>query len=206
MIKFELNGKAGDLGDALQRAFVETAAEAMRENLMAIRHPDTGEFPTITAHGAELHDLRWTVEGSPGLLEIVRQQLSAEDLAVIDMQPLHVGAPRAFLSFAWPDKVLAEKIAHALQAKGIDTWWAPWSTMAGDSLPTDINKGLERVTHFVVLLTPASWQSKWVQQEMDAVLVQKLAAKVRFIPIRYNLAADALPSLPNAGGFLDRGT
>jgi hypothetical protein len=35
-------------------------------------------------------------------------------------------APNAFLSFAWEDHETAKATAEALQANGIETWWAEW--------------------------------------------------------------------------------
>ena len=34
--------------------------------------------------------------------------------------------PKVFLSFAFDDQPLAKRIAHTLQANGIDTWWEEW--------------------------------------------------------------------------------
>ena len=103
--------------------------------------------------------------------------------------------PKVFLSYAWEDTELAESIARALQASGIDTWWAGWSISAGDSLPQKIDEGLGDCTHFIVLLTPVSVTKPWVRQEMDAGLVRKISAKARFIPLRHGLAAQDLPPL-----------
>lgn len=162
-----------------------------RVNFQSASHPERGQYSV----GANIHDLRWTVEGSPELLAIVRQRLSPDDLALVNMTPVTTSTPHAFLSFAFHDQSLAKKLAHALQAKGIDVWWAPWSTMAGDSLPTEISKGLEKATHFVVLLTEDSLKSNWVAQEWAAGLVQKLASKVRFIPVRSGIKVDQMPIL-----------
>ena len=65
-------------------------------------------------------------------------------------------APKVFLSFAFEDMALAGKIAHTLQAGGVDTWWAEWCISAGDSIRQRIDDGLQGCTHFVVLLTPNS--------------------------------------------------
>jgi TIR domain len=103
--------------------------------------------------------------------------------------------PRAFLSHAWEDKPLAGALAQALQANGIDTWYDAWEIGAGDSLRRKIDEGIGGCTHFLVLLTPSSITKEWVNQEMDAGLVQKVKLQARFIPVRSNLPVSALPPL-----------
>jgi len=66
---------------------------------------------------------------------------------------------------------------------------------AGDSLRQRIDEGLGACTHFLVLLTPTSISKPWVNQEMDAGLMQKLQAKARFLPVRKDLPHTSLPPL-----------
>jgi hypothetical protein len=54
MIKLTVGGKAvrpDKFGDALMRSIVDQLIGEMRERLGTIRRPDTGEFPTVVAHG-----------------------------------------------------------------------------------------------------------------------------------------------------------
>lgn len=178
------------------KAAMEAAAEQLRGRIGSIRHPETGEFPTIVVSGTSLSDMKLRIEGSPDLLALVKQKtgLGAEDAggdANTDVSP----TPKVFLSYAWEDRVAAEKIANALQANGIDTWWAEWCMSAGDSLRQKIDAGLSDCTHFVVLLTPVSLTKPWVNQEMDAGLMLKLQQQVKFIPLRHRLPAEQLPPL-----------
>ena len=46
-----------------------------------------------------------------------------------------------------------------------------------------------------MLLTPQSINKPWVNQEMDAGLIRKIEERARFIPVRKDLAASALPPL-----------
>ncbi|CAM5413894.1 hypothetical protein AFEL58S_02238 [Afipia felis] len=199
MIKFTVGGRSvrpEKIADALMQSVVEEVANAMRERLEAVRLPTTGEFPTVVVHGDRLDNLSFSVEGSPELLALVKQRFAAEELENMTLAST-VGStsPRAFLSYAWEDRQLAERVAAALQANGIDTWWAGWCIGAGDSLRQKIDEGLADCTHFLVLLTPASIKKPWVNQEMDAGLVRKLNENTRFIAVRSGLAASALPPL-----------
>jgi hypothetical protein len=186
--------KANELGDALMKAVVDQAADEMRERLSTIRHPDTGEFPTVVVYGDTLETLSFSVEGSPELLALVRERLG-EEFENMNLIENNSRPPRAFLSYAFEDRELAERLARAVQANGIETWWAGWSIGAGDSLRQKIDEGLGNCTHFLVLLTPTSIIKPWVNQEMDAGLVRKLNQETRFIAVRCCLPASALPPL-----------
>lgn len=203
MIKFELDGKPFNpktFSEKLMKAAMESVAEQIREKVSSIRHPQTGEFPTIVVFGTSLEDIHLRVEGSPELVALVHERLgitSTDDAADSETIPEQAApvAPKVFLSYAWEDKELASRIAHALQANGIETWWDEWCMSAGDSLRQKIDEGLGECTHFVVLLTPVSMTKPWVKQEMDAGLMLKLQSQLKFIPLRYQLSAPQLPPL-----------
>ena len=106
-----------------------------------------------------------------------------------DSQPTKV-----FLSYAFEDGDLAERLAAGLTRNGILTFFAGWDMKAGDSIRQTIDQALGECTHFIVLLTPNSIARPWVNLEMDAGLVRRLADKSRFIPLRAGLDAAALPA------------
>ena len=64
MLKVTLNGKPLTK-DSIEEAIVEQVVAHFRERLGSIRHPETGEFPTILVTGTDLSDLKVRVEGSP---------------------------------------------------------------------------------------------------------------------------------------------
>lgn len=199
MIKFEFNGRPFNpksFKDALMQAAMEAVAKHVEKNIGSIRHPQTGEFPTIVVSAKSLQDISYRVEGTPELLALVQERLSLDaEGDQIEIKPSADASPKVFLSYAWEDREIASKIANALQANGIDTWWAEWCISAGDSLRQKIDEGLGECTHFIVLLTPRSLTKPWINQEMDAGLMRKLRSKARFIPLRHELPVDQLPPL-----------
>ncbi|WP_292524671.1 toll/interleukin-1 receptor domain-containing protein [Mesorhizobium sp.] len=128
--------------------------------------------------------MRLSIEGSPQLLALVKDKMSDNEQASTVFLPLQQGSPKAFLSYSFDDRELAETVARALMADGIDTWWAEWEIRSGDSLRRKIDEGLGNCTHFIVLLTPSAMQKPWVQQEMDAGLVRRISGQARFIALR----------------------
>jgi hypothetical protein len=184
-----------DFAKDIEAAAIESIKAQLQERFSAIRHPETGEFPTVIVHGEALDDLRLTVEGTPKLLALVKDQMSENEREASIFLPVHSGPPKAFLSYSFDDRQIAEKVARGLMASGIDTWWAEWEIRSGDSLRQKIDEGLGNCTHFIVLLTPSAMRKPWVQQEMDAGLVRRISGQARFIALRHDLAARELPPL-----------
>jgi hypothetical protein len=201
MIRLEVNGRPfnpQNFQEQMMKAVMERVGEHLHARISSIRDPDTGEFPTVVVTATDMADISAQVEGSPALLAIVKQRLSSRDAVPLQELDKSLDTPKTpvvFLSYAWEDRSLAERIARSLQASGIDTWWAGWSMKAGDSLPQKINEGLAGCTHFVVLLTQVSMQKPWVKQEMDAGLVRKIADQCVFIALRNGVPARELPPL-----------
>lgn len=201
MIKFEFkfNGKPMDpsnLEDALMQAALGSLAEQLRERIGSVRDPDTGEFPTIVVQGNSLEDLHLSIEGTERVRELVmaRLELDSSTDKDIDVAPVSE-TPRVFLSYASEDRYLAEHIARALVAAGIDTWWDGWAIAAGDSIRRKVEAGIEECSHFVVLLTPMSVGKPWVNEEIDAGFMRKVTKQARFIALRHDLEAEQLPTL-----------
>ena len=172
------------------------AKEEIAERFRSMRHPETGEFPTVVVYGDDISDMSMKIEGSKELIEHITNKIQPDDLSGVDFVEIEkLVAPKVFLSFGWEDKSIAEQVAHKLMASGIDTWWAEWEISAGDSLRQRIDEGLEGCTHFVVLLSTQALTKPWVNQEIDAGLVRMLDDKCKLIPLRYNLDYKKLPPL-----------
>lgn len=200
MIKFEFNGKPFNpktFEEQILRAAMEQVASEMHERVSSIRHPGTGEFPTVVVNGTSLEDMSMRIDGSPELLQIVNERLGVAVVDESDDAAPSLGAqPKVFLSWGWEDRSLAEPIANSLMRKGVDTWWSEWCINAGDSLRQKIDEGLNDCTHFIVLLTPQSIGKPWVNQEIDAGFALMLSQKkVKFIALRHGLQIGELPPL-----------
>jgi hypothetical protein len=102
--------------------------------------------------------------------------------------------PIAFLSHSSADAALAERLARDLLKQGVDVWYAQWEIKAGDSLRRKIDAGIDQARFFLVLLTPDSLKSEWVQTELDAGMVNKIAGACRLIPILSGIDKGDVPA------------
>ncbi|MFL9991801.1 hypothetical protein PQR34_10515, partial [Paraburkholderia sediminicola] len=101
----------------IMRTAANRVATSMREKLGSIRHPETGEFPSVVVEGEDLRDMAFRIEGSPDLLQIVRDRMQPEELKSMTFVATEAGvAPRVFLSYGWEDQHLASKIAEGLDS------------------------------------------------------------------------------------------
>jgi hypothetical protein len=103
MLKFTMNGKPvrpSDIEKEIMRAVAVSVVQEMRERLSAIRHPDTGEFPTIV-EGNTLDDMGFRLEGSSALLEIVKARLSPEELETMSLIPMDAGQVPRVIPELW---------------------------------------------------------------------------------------------------------
>lgn len=93
-------------------------------------------------------------------------------------------SPRAFVSHSHSDKAVAERLATELRKKGVDAWLDKWEIQPGDSIVQKIfEEGLKDCAAFLILLSQSSVESRWVKQELDAALVQRIEGTTRVIPV-----------------------
>ena len=105
-----------------------------------------------------------------------------------------VGIPRAFLSHSNQDKQLVTRLAMRLRTRGIDAWLDEWEIKLGDSLRQKIEEGIDKATHFLVILTPDSLPSEWVRTELDAAMVKRIKGTCVLIPVLHRITADQVPA------------
>lgn len=89
-----------------------------------------------------------------------------------------------FISHATNDKNLAIKITKELEAIGIATWRDDKDILGGDSIPSEIEKGLEQATHFGLLYTDTSKDRAWVRTEFEnALMLRARTGRPKIIPL-----------------------
>jgi hypothetical protein len=94
--------------------------------------------------------------------------------------------PKVFISHATADKdrfVLT--FAARLRNNGVDAWVDQWEMNPGDSLVEKIfEQGLKDAQAMIVVLSNHSIKSKWVREELNVAMVQKIEKSTKLIPVR----------------------
>jgi hypothetical protein len=76
---------------------------------------------------------------------------------------------RVFLSYSKSDQPAARYIADTLKSSGVHAWLDDWELGPGDSFREHIGSAATSSDYILILLSPASVESKWVRQEIDLV-------------------------------------
>ena len=71
-----------------------------------------------------------------------------------------------FISYSHKDTVYAHKLASALQKKGLEVW-IDERLDYGSQWPHEIQKQLDACSAFIVIMSPRSFASEWVQSELQ---------------------------------------
>jgi hypothetical protein len=95
-------------------------------------------------------------------------------------------APLAFVSHASEDKVsFVEPLARALYKRGVRAWLDKWEMSPEDSVIAKIfDEGIAKADCFVVVVSRHSVGKRWVREELDSAMVERINRRCRLIPIR----------------------
>ena len=85
--------------------------------------------------------------------------------------------PRVFVSYNSNDRGFVEQLVSDLQANNVQVWVDQFEMRPGDSLTQKIGAAILENDYFVVVLSPNSVQSEWVQRELSAALIREFAEK-----------------------------
>jgi len=102
-----------------------------------------------------------------------------------------MGAPQVFIAYAFKDRDIAKRIASALKSRGIRTWMAEDEIRPGDKISVKIDEGLRQSGYLIALLSRASVESRWVQEEFRMAMSREAKGKwPKVIPV---LVDDIIP-------------
>lgn len=93
--------------------------------------------------------------------------------------------PMVFLSYASPDRNIADNLCFKLESAGAKVWYAPRNVVG--PYAAAIANAVEKATHFVVILSENSIRSEHVLNEIDLAF-QKLPSGIKFKPLRIDTA------------------
>jgi len=89
---------------------------------------------------------------------------------------------KAYLSYARPDRNLARKMVDGLRESGHEIWFDEFELTPGVGWGKEIEKALDASRAMIVLISPASMESKEVRREIEHALLSKNFAH-RVLPV-----------------------
>jgi TIR domain len=84
---------------------------------------------------------------------------------------------RVFISYANQDKPFVRKLINELEKHNLSVWFDEQEIKVGDSIVAKISEGLRDSDYLVVVLSKASVTSSWVQEELNAALMNQISDK-----------------------------
>jgi len=72
---------------------------------------------------------------------------------------------QVFISYSRTDMDFVRRLALDLQSAGVDVWWDLSDIQGSDVWERKIEEGLRSSQYFIIVLTPASLESRWVRRE-----------------------------------------
>jgi len=87
---------------------------------------------------------------------------------------------KAFISHSSKDADFVHRLATDLRVhEGIDAWWDRWEINPGDKIPDRIEEALCEADVFILVLSPDSVSSPWVEYERQAWLTMQIEEEKR---------------------------
>jgi small GTP-binding protein len=87
---------------------------------------------------------------------------------------IRVRGIQCFLSYNSADKTIAIQLGRRLLDKGINVWLDKWEILAGESITSKIEEGIDNATAFIILMSRNSMKSKWVKEELRIAIQRRL--------------------------------
>src|SRR3989442_1578561 len=135
-------------------------------------------------HRVTVASSAWTREAALRVFEPIVATLGLVSPGGDAPRPGRVNVARfdAFIVHASEDKAaVARPIRDRLKARGYDAWLDVLKLKVGDSLRDEIDKGLGRSRHGIVILSPAFFKKSWPRHELDALFSLEMVVQKRMI-------------------------
>ena len=93
------------------------------------------------------------------------------------------GTKQVFLSYARGDRPVARRVAKRLKAAGLRVWVEEWELTVSESIVPRVQETLASSDLLLVLLSPRSVKTRWVQRELGSTLAHELKDRaITFMP------------------------
>ena len=88
-----------------------------------------------------------------------------------------------FISYSQSDKGIVDKITDRFESDNIHYWRDEKDLLIGQVIDKAISEGIQRSWFFLVLITPNSIHSKWVEREFDEASHEEIEGKKIILPV-----------------------
>jgi len=89
-----------------------------------------------------------------------------------------------FISYSSQERDFVQRLVRDLNDRDIPVWFDEAVLEPGDSIIQKIESGIDRMDYLIVIMSPASVDSRWVQEEIRMALHKGIAGrKFNVIPI-----------------------
>jgi hypothetical protein len=191
MVKVTFGGRPFDakrFGETLEKNFMGLALNALEEKARgaaaSLVDPATGRHADVFVDRQPNNRIAIRTNGSAEFARLLEKRLGVGVGEVKLTNAVEgAGPPRVYLAHASEDKAMVRPIAEYLMANGIEVWFDEWEIEVGDSLRQRMEEGLAGMTHFMVVLTPASIAKPWVAREIDVGMVRLVGGESRMVPV-----------------------
>ena len=191
---FDARRFAQDLEAKAMGLAMKAIEEKARGAASSIVDPETGRHADVFVDRLPGNGVAIRTTGSPAFARLIEQRLGVGSGEVKVANAAEGAArPKVYLAHATEDKAMVRPIAEYLMRHGVDVWFDEWEIEPGDSLRQQMEEGLGAMTHFMVILTPASITKPWVSREIDVGFVGLVGGRSRMVPLRVGVAIADLP-------------
>lgn len=88
---------------------------------------------------------------------------------------------KVFISHSSSDKAFVDRLASDLTSRGIPVWYDKFDIGMGESIVGEINEGIASAKYFLIVLSPAALESRWVNEELNAALLRQITEHGTFV-------------------------
>jgi hypothetical protein len=91
-----------------------------------------------------------------------------------------------FISYSHADTDIVIQISKKFQEDNISHWIDEKDILIGEVIDKEISKGIQNNFLFLVVLSPSSIKSKWVEREFDEASYEEIEGKKFILPVVVN--------------------
>jgi len=102
------------------------------------------------------------------ILQNDKREMSNKNTVSLLGQQTNMNKPKIFISYSNRDKDFVRGLVSRLERDSIETWFDEVEIKIGESIHQKINEGLKQSDFFAIVLSKASVESRWVQEELSS--------------------------------------